>query len=100
MMIKMGEKLRLLRKEHKFTQKQLAERIGVAISAVSSYESGVRFPTYDTLIKLARIYHVSTDYLLGLTDIRPIDTTGLNTNEIEAINAVINALRNSKETKK
>ena len=56
----MGEKLYSLRIEKKLTQKQLAARIGLAISAVSSYESGSRYPSFETLIKLARIFHVST----------------------------------------
>lgn len=63
----MGEKLRSLRIENKLTQKQVADRIGLAISAVSSYESGTRYPSYDALIKLSKMFHVSTDYLLGLT---------------------------------
>lgn len=62
----MGEKLKSLRIEKKLTQKQVADRIGLAISAVSSYESGTRYPSYDVLVKLARIFHVSTDYLLGM----------------------------------
>lgn len=66
-MINMGEKLRLLRIENKLTQKQVADRIGLAISAVSSYESGSRYPSYESLIKLSKMFHVSTDYLLGLT---------------------------------
>ena len=71
----MGEKLKSLRIEKNLTQKQVADRIGLAISAVSSYESGTRYPSYDVLVKLARIFHVSTDYLLGITNTRNIDVT-------------------------
>lgn len=95
-MINMGEKLKSLRIEKKLTQKQVADRIGLAISAVSSYESGNRYPSYDVLIKLAYIFHVSTDYLLGITDKRNIDVTGLNDNEIELISQLTDALRNNK----
>ena len=52
-MVDMGDKLRSLRMEKKLTQKQIAERIGLAISAVSSYESNNRYPSYEVLIKLA-----------------------------------------------
>lgn len=90
----MGEKLKSLRIEKKLTQKQVADRIGLAISAVSSYESGTRYPSYDVLVKLARIFHVSTDYLLGITDTRTIDVTGLNDNEIELVSQLVNVLRN------
>lgn len=89
----MGEKLRSLRTEKKLTQKQVADRIGLAISAVSSYESGSRYPSYDALIKLARIFHVSTDYLLGMTDKRNIDVTGLSDDEIEVVSQLVEMLR-------
>ena len=69
----MGEKLKTLRLNRNLTQKQIADRIGLAISAISSYESGMRYPSYETLIKLARIFHVSADYLLGLTDVKSAD---------------------------
>lgn len=89
----MGEKLYSLRIEKKLTQKQLAARIGLAISAVFSYESGSRYPSFETLIKLARIFHVSTDYLLGLTEKRSIDVTGLTDEEIELISQLVDKLR-------
>ena len=59
-----GRQLRAYFEQKGMTQKQVADRIGLAISAVSSYESGTRYPSYDVLAKLARIFHVSTDYLL------------------------------------
>lgn len=92
----MGEKLKSLRIEKNLTQKQVADRIGLAISAVSSYESGTRYPSYDVLVKLARIFHVSTDYLLGITNTRNIDVTGLNDNEIELVSQLVDMLRNKK----
>ena len=92
----MGEKLKSLKIEKKLTQKQVADRIGLAISAVSSYESGPRYPSYDVLAKLARIFHVSTDYLLGMTDTRNIDVTGLNDNEIELVSQLVDMLRSKK----
>lgn len=94
-MVNMGDKLKSLRIEKKLTQKQIAERVGLAISAISSYESGTRYPSYDVLIKLAQIFHVSTDYLLGMTDKRNIDVTGLNDNEIELISQLVNLIRKS-----
>ena len=92
----MGEKLKSLRIEKKLTQKQVADRIGLAISAVSSYESGTRYPSYDVLVKLAYIFHVSTDYLIGMTDTRNIDVTGLNDCEIELVSQLVDMLRNKK----
>ena len=95
-MVNMGEKLKSLRIEKNLTQKQVADRIGLAISAVSSYESGTRYPSYDVLVKLARIFPVSTDYLLGITNTRNIDVTGLRDNEIELVSQLVDMLRNKK----
>lgn len=60
-MVNMGNKLKNLRKQKGLTQKQVADRVGLAISAVSSYDAGTRYPPYEVLIKLARIFRVSTD---------------------------------------
>lgn len=92
-MVNMGNKLKNLRKQKRLTQKQVADRIGLAISAVSSYEAGTRYPSYDVLIKLARIYHVSTDYLLGMTDKKELDISGLNNEEEEVISQLVNILK-------
>ena len=92
-MVNMGDKLRSLRIEKNLTQKQVADRIGLAISAVSSYESCSRYPTYDTLIKLARMFHVSTDYLLGIADKRNIDVTGLDDEDVGLISQLVDKLR-------
>ena len=89
----MGEKLRSLRIEKKLTQKQVADRIGLAISAVSSQESGSRYPSYEALIKFARIFHVSTDYLLGITDKRNVDVTGLDDESVELVSQLVDKLR-------
>lgn len=92
-LVNMGNKLKSLRLEKKLTQRQVADRIGLAISAVSSYESGSRYPSYDVLVKLARIFHVSTDYLLGMTDKRNLDVTGLYDDEIELVSQLVDKLR-------
>lgn len=89
----MGTKLKSLRIEKRLTQKQVADRIGLAISAVSSYESGSRYPSYDVLVRLAHIFHVSTDYLLGMTDKRNVDITGLEDDEIEVVSQLVEMLR-------
>ena len=92
-MVDMGNKLKTLRTQKKLTQIQVADRIGLAISAVSSYEAGTRYPSYEVLVKLARIFHVSTDYLLGMTDKRIVDTTGLDDDEVEVVSQLVDLLK-------
>lgn len=89
----LGEKLKQLRLEKNLTQKQLATRLGVAISAVSSYESDTRCPTFDTLINYARIFHVSTDYLLGLEPNNTLDVSDLSEEEVLALARVVDVIR-------
>lgn len=50
------------------SQKYVAYTIGVKPPNVSRWEAGVTFPTVENLIKLAKLYGVSTDYLLGIED--------------------------------
>ncbi len=92
-MVNFGDKLKHLRIEKNLTQKQLAERIGLATSAISSYESGNRYPTYDVMAKFARIFHVSTDYLIGIEESRKLETTGLSNDSIELVAKLIEKLR-------
>lgn len=66
-----GERLRQLREERNLTQKALASVIGVSPRMVSFYESGAHFPRDEgTLLKLAAFFEVSTDYLLGYSQLR------------------------------
>lgn len=84
-MVNMGERIKTLRNKNNLTQSQVAQRLGVANSAVSAYESGTRYPTYETLIKLARMYHVSTDYLLGVAPRKGVDVNGLTDEQTELL---------------
>ncbi|WP_018249756.1 helix-turn-helix domain-containing protein [Orenia marismortui] len=64
------KRIRQLRKENKLTQQQLADKIGVGRATIAGYETKGKEPGYDTLTKLAEIFDVSVDYLLGRTDIK------------------------------
>ena len=89
----LGEKLKALRTAKKMSQKDLAERIGIAKSVISFYESGDRFQSYDVLIKIARIFNVTTDYLLDVERERTVNVSGLSEEDIAAVTTVIDALK-------
>ena len=88
-----GSKLKTLRKSEKLTQQQLANRLGVAKSVVSYYESGNRFPSYDVLIKIAHIFHTTTDYLLDVERKRVIDVSELSDEEISLVTNIVEVLK-------
>lgn len=92
-----GCKLKELRTGQKMTQQQLADRIGVAKSVVSYYESGDRYPSYDVLIRIAHVFHTSTDYLLDFEKESVIDVTGLSTEDIAVVRTVAEALKRKRD---
>lgn len=59
------EKLRELREKYGFSQGDVADRLEVTSSLVSSYERGERTPSVPIILKLSYIYNCSVDYLLG-----------------------------------
>jgi transcriptional regulator with XRE-family HTH domain len=64
----LSDRLRWLRKRFDYSQASLADALSISRMAYTQYESGHREPSLDTLIQLARIYNVSLDFLLGLSD--------------------------------
>lgn len=68
----LAKRLKLLREEKGFLQKFVADKIGVRSNTLSGYENGTRTPDPSIIAKLAELYNVSTDYLLGRTDAREL----------------------------
>ena len=62
------ERLRKLREEKGLLQRELAEKLNLSRVAITHYEQGKRFPEWDTLQKMADLFNVSVDYLLGRTE--------------------------------
>lgn len=92
-MVDFGNVLKTLRLKENMTQANLAQKLGLTKSVISAYETGLRLPSYDILIHIARIFNVSTDYLLGLENKREIDLSGLTENEITALLELIKAMK-------
>ena len=88
----LGERLTEARTAAKLSQTQVAKRIGVQGQSISGYESGYRQPSFDVLIQLARLYQVTTDYLLGLDKKHVIDASGLTEEERYAFSGLISDL--------
>ncbi|MBM7699331.1 helix-turn-helix domain-containing protein [Kurthia huakuii] len=83
-----GEKLVQLRKEKKRTQQEVADYLGVTRPAYTAYEKDSRNPDYETLKKIATYFNVTTDYLLGNSDIKnpeEITYAGIKNDEYAAL---------------
>jgi transcriptional regulator with XRE-family HTH domain len=66
----LAERLRVLRRERKLTQRAAAGRLNISRSCLANYETGSRQPDAETLAALARFYNASADYILALSDER------------------------------
>ncbi|MGE5590997.1 MAG: helix-turn-helix domain-containing protein [Bacillota bacterium] len=64
----LGEKIKELRERLGLSQRELAARLNLGSGTIANYETGNRSPDYQTLQRLADLFSVSTDYLLGRTD--------------------------------
>ncbi len=89
-----GIKLKELRLNAGLTQQQLATQLGITKSVVSYYELQERYPSPEVLIKIASVFHVSTDYLLGIEKNYSLDTSGLNAKDIHLVSMMVEHLRN------
>ena len=71
----LAERMKELRIENKMKQTEVAKALGLSITGYCGYEYGNRDPQTATLVKLAQLYHVSTDYLLGINEPPPEEKT-------------------------
>ena len=61
-----SEQIRKLREQAGYSQAQLAKKLDVTRSSVNAWEMGISAPTTQYVVAMARLFHVSTDYLLGM----------------------------------
>ncbi|MCI8802880.1 MAG: helix-turn-helix transcriptional regulator [Oscillibacter sp.] len=69
-MVKIAERLRALRKERNLRQADVAKLLGIGVRTYQYYEGDDHRPDYEMLIALADFFGVTTDYLLGRSDVR------------------------------
>lgn len=85
----LGSRLKQLRVSKHLKQGQVAELVDVTKSTICTYETDARQPSYDILIRLASLYRVSTDYLLGCQSMTTIEVSGLTQREISIITELV-----------
>ncbi|WP_313164675.1 helix-turn-helix transcriptional regulator [Sedimentibacter sp.] len=89
-----GKIIRKLRIEKGITQNELSNYLGLTPKMISFYELSERFPPYDIINKLADYFNVSTDYLLGRSDIKNpekllSDYSNLSTDDLKVLEECI-----------
>ena len=86
---KFGIILKELRDSKGLTQTELGKLLGVSKSVISKYETSMSYPPYDTLISIAQVFKVSTDYMLGLEKTKTININGLTESQINSLLTVV-----------
>ena len=79
----MLNRIRALREEKKMTQVRLGIELDVTQETISAYEVGKHYPSVASLIKMSTLFDASTDYILGLSDLRvPLRKSDLSADEV------------------
>ena len=95
-MILMGEKIKNLRKSQHLSQRDLASRLDISKSTLAAYENDSCAPSYEVLARIARMFHVTTDYLiLGEEAFPSVSVAGLSQEQIHYVAEIIGGLQTS-----
>lgn len=92
-----GERIKALRLSLGLNQVEFGKSLNVTKQSVSNWENENILPSIDMLTKIATLYSVSADYLLGLQAFRSVDVSGLTNEQIAHLQLLINDLRKTKE---
>lgn len=89
----LNRRIRELRQSRGFSQVELASKLGVTKQSVSNWENDNIQPSIEMLIQLAKVFSVSTDYLLGLDDVHYLQVDGLSSAEVAHIQQIVEDIR-------
>ena len=88
----LNERIRELRRAFGLSQVELAGAMNVSKQCVSNWENDNVQPSIEMLVKLAKFFNVSADFLLDLDEKTPIDVSGLSEREIAHIKLIVQDL--------
>lgn len=94
-----ADRIKILREQSGMTQTSLAKRLGITRSSVNAWEMGISVPSTQYIIELARLFKVSTDYLLGVDVSATINATGLTEEDIQLVHEIVAHLRDKNRAK-
>lgn len=92
------DRIKQLREQAGYSQAQLARKLDVTRSSVNAWEMGLSTPTTQYVVALAKLFHVSADYLLGLQSSSSIILDGYTQAEIELIYSLTKYFDSKRDT--
>ena len=90
-----AERTKALREARGWTQAELARRMNMTRNGINSWEQGLSMPSPPSLVDLAKLFSVSTDYLLGVENHSTVNVTGLNEEDVALLARLADRLRES-----
>lgn len=91
-----ADRIRALREARGWTQAELARRLNITRNGVNSWEQGLSMPSPTCLVDLAKLFSVSTDYLLGVERLEMVNVTGLGEKDVAILAQLADRLRESR----
>ena len=88
-----ADRIKALRESRGWTQAELARRMNMTRNGINSWEQGLSMPSPQSLVDLARLFSVSTDYLLGVEKHNTVNVTGLDEKDVALIAQLAERLR-------
>lgn len=90
-----ADRIKALRETRGWTQAELARKMNMTRNGINSWEQGLSMPSPPSLVDLARLFSVSTDYLLGVENYSAVNVTGLNEADVALLAQLADRLRES-----
>ena len=91
-----AERIKALREARGWTQAELARRMNITRNGVNSWEQGLSMPSPSCLVDLAKVFSVSTDYLLGVERLETVNVTGLDEKDVAMLAQLADRLRENR----
>mgnify|MGYP002730560744 FL=1 len=90
-----ADRIKALREARGWTQAEFVRKMNMTRNGINSWEQGLSMPSPPSLVDLARLFSVSTDYLLGVENYSAVNVTGLNEADVALLAQLADRLRES-----
>ncbi|MBE7011865.1 MAG: helix-turn-helix transcriptional regulator [Ruminococcaceae bacterium] len=80
-----NERIKMLREQHGLSQAELAKKLNIARTSVIAWENQTSVPTIKHVVAIAKLFHITTDYLLEVEQNPTLSISDLNENELSIL---------------
>ena len=93
-LLSLADRIKSLRESVGLTQAEIARTLGISRSGVNAWEMGLSVPSTQYIVELAKLFNVSTDYLLGMENTSTISIVGLSEKQVTVLLETIDCFKN------